>query len=163
MEARTGPAVAFLSHRSPADRLLSHSSKSRRARSHTVARMTERDVIVVPPAGGRRYELEAMRSRFLADGQETGDRYCVSEWWLESGEPGPGAHSHEANEELFYVLEGTMTFLAGDDVVDAPKGTFLRIPAGVVHDFKNRGDTRAGALNVFIPGGFERLIGQWTA
>jgi mannose-6-phosphate isomerase-like protein (cupin superfamily) len=125
--------------------------------------MTERDVIVVPPRGGRRYELEAMHSRFLADGEETGDRYCVSEWWLEAGEPGPGPHSHEANEELFYVLEGTMTFLAGEDVVDAPQGTFLRIPAGVVHDFQNRGDVLAGVLNVFIPGGFEPLIKQWTA
>jgi mannose-6-phosphate isomerase-like protein (cupin superfamily) len=125
--------------------------------------MTERDIIVVSPAGGRRYELEAMRSRFLADGEETGDRYCVSEWWLEAGESGPGPHSHEGNEELFYVLEGTMTFLAGEDVVDAPRGTFLRIPAGVLHDFQNRGDARAGVLNVFIPGGFEQLIRQWTA
>ena len=125
--------------------------------------MTERDLLVVPPAGGRRYELESMQSRFLADGDETGDRYCVSEWWLEGGTAGPGPHSHEANEELFYVLEGTMTFLVGADVVEAPRGTFLRIPAGVVHDFRNRGDARAGALNVFMPGGFERSIRQWTS
>jgi mannose-6-phosphate isomerase-like protein (cupin superfamily) len=125
--------------------------------------MTERDIIVVPPTGGRRYELQAMRSRFLADGEETGDRYCVSEWWLEPGEDGPGPHSHESNEELFYVLEGTMTFLVGDDVVEAPRGTFLRIPAGVLHDFRNGGEERAGALNVFMPGGFERLIRAWAA
>lgn len=125
--------------------------------------MNEHDIIVVPPEGGRGYELEAMRSRFLADGEETGDRYCVSEWWLEAGELGPGPHSHEANEELFYVLEGTMTFLAGDDVVDAPQGTFLRIPAGVVHDFRNHGAAPAGALNLFIPGGFEPLVRQWVS
>ena len=69
--------------------------------------------------------------------------------------PGPGAHSYEANEELFYVIEGTMTFLVGDQQVDAAAGTFLRIPAGVVHDFENRTPHRAGAFNVFIPGGFE--------
>ena len=140
----------------------SHSYKTPRPQSPTVAGMTERDILVVPPAGGRRYELEAMQSRFLADGDETGDRYCVSEWWLEAGEPGPGPHSHEANEELFYVLEGTMTFQAGEQLVDAPPGTFLRIPAGVVHDFSNRSDARAGALNVFMPGGFERLMKRWT-
>jgi len=39
--------------------------------------------------------------------------------------PGPGAHSHEANEELFYVIEGTMTFLVGDQQVDAAAGTFF--------------------------------------
>lgn len=125
--------------------------------------MTDREILVVPPAGGRRYELDAMRSRFLADGEETGDRYCVSEWWLEPGRTGPGPHAHEANEELFYVLEGTMTFQAGEELVDAAAGAFLRIPAGVVHDFRNRGDARAGVLNVFIPGGFESRYASWLA
>ncbi|ALS29588.1 RmlC-like protein [Paenibacillus sp. 32O-W] len=32
---------------------------------------------------------------------------------------GPGAHAHEENEELFDVLEGVMTLLAGDDYRDA--------------------------------------------
>jgi mannose-6-phosphate isomerase-like protein (cupin superfamily) len=79
-----------------------------------------------------------MRSLFLADGAETGDRYSVSIWWGEPGQPGPGPHAHAANEELFYVIDGTMTFQVGDRNVDAVAGTFLRIPAGVVHDFENR-------------------------
>jgi mannose-6-phosphate isomerase-like protein (cupin superfamily) len=123
--------------------------------------MTEHAILVVPPDGGRRYQLEAMRSRFLADGEETGDRYCVSEWWLEAGRSGPGPHSHEVDEELFYVLEGTMTFQAGEDLVDAARGTFLRVPAGTVHDFQNRTDARAGVLNVSIPGGFEAVMTTW--
>ncbi|HEY0022255.1 MAG TPA: cupin domain-containing protein [Longimicrobium sp.] len=111
--------------------------------------------IVLPPGEGRRYPCGPMHSVFLADGEEPGDRYSVSIWWVDAGRPGPGAHSHEANEELFYVIEGTMTFRVGDQHVDATAGTFLRIPAGVTHDFENRTATRAGALNVFIPGGFE--------
>ena len=112
-------------------------------------------VIVLGPGEGRRYPCGPMQSAFLADGEETGDRYSVSIWWVDPGKPGPGAHSHDANEELFYVIEGTMAFLVGDRWVDAPPGTFLRIPAGVTHDFANRTAQRAGALNVFIPGGFE--------
>ena len=54
-----------------------------------------------------------MRAVFKADGPETDDRYCVSEWWLDAGQPGPGPQSHEANVELFYVVEGTMSFLTG--------------------------------------------------
>jgi mannose-6-phosphate isomerase-like protein (cupin superfamily) len=96
-----------------------------------------------------------MHSEFLADGGETGDRCSVSIWSVQPGKPGPGAHSHEANEELFYVIEGTMTFRVGDELVDAPAGTFLRIPAGVTHDFENRTSHNAAALNVFMPGGFE--------
>jgi hypothetical protein len=60
------------------------------------------------------------------------------------GSAGPGAHSHETNEELFYVIEGTMTFLVGNQHVDATTGTFLRIPAGMTHDFENRTARPAG-------------------
>lgn len=87
-------------------------------------------VIVLPPGGGRRYACGPMQSVFLADGEETDSRYSVSIWWVDPNRPGPGAHAHEANDELFFVIEGTMTFLVGDRHVDAGAGTFLRIPAG---------------------------------
>ncbi|HEX7243803.1 MAG TPA: cupin domain-containing protein [Longimicrobiaceae bacterium] len=115
-------------------------------------------VLVLAPGAGRAYPLGAMHAVFKADGEETEDRYSVSEWWLDPRQPGPGPHAHEANEELFYVIEGTMTFQAGEAMVDAPRGAFLRIPAGVVHDFMNHTDARAGVLNVFLPGGFEEKM-----
>ena len=31
-----------------------------------------------------------------------------------------------------------MSFLVGDDWIDAPAGTFIRVPAGMTHDFRNR-------------------------
>jgi mannose-6-phosphate isomerase-like protein (cupin superfamily) len=116
------------------------------------------EVIVLPPGAGRSYQAGPMRAVFKADGEETDDRYCVSEWWLEAGDAGPGPHSHDDNVELFYVIEGTMSFLAGERWLDAPAGSFLRIPAGVMHDFQNRGTVRAGVLNVFLPGGFEVMM-----
>ncbi|MDF3907919.1 cupin domain-containing protein, partial [Paracoccus sp. AS002] len=72
-----------------------------------------------------------MTAVFKADEDETAARYSVSEWWLEPGADGPGAHAHESNDEIFYVIAGTVSFLAGEDWLDAPQGTFLRIPAGV--------------------------------
>ena len=119
--------------------------------------------IVLPPNAGRAYDLGSMRGVFKADGPETQDRYCVSEWSVEPQQSGPGPHHHEANEELFLVTEGTMTFLVGDNWIDAPRGTFLRIPAGVTHDFENRTDERAAAFNVFIPGGFEAPFAEGFA
>jgi mannose-6-phosphate isomerase-like protein (cupin superfamily) len=113
------------------------------------------ETIILPPGAGRAYDLGAIRGVFKADGPETDDRYCVSEWSVEPGSTGPGPHRHEDNEEVFLVTSGTMWFLVGEDWVEAPTGTFLRIPAGVTHDFENRGTERAVAFNVFIPGGFE--------
>jgi mannose-6-phosphate isomerase-like protein (cupin superfamily) len=119
--------------------------------------------IFLPPGAGRAYDAGPMYAVFKADGAETDDRYCVSEWWLEAGQPGPGPHSHEANEELFYVLEGTMSLLVGAEWIEGGRGSFLRIPAGTTHDFENRTGGRAGVLNVFIPGGFETLMPRIVA
>jgi mannose-6-phosphate isomerase-like protein (cupin superfamily) len=118
--------------------------------------------LVLAPGAGRAYAIGPMRGVFKADGPETGDRYCVSEWFVEPRASGPGPHRHEANEELFVVTEGTMWFLIGEDWIEAPRGTFLRVPAGVTHDFENRSDERAGAFNVFIPGGFEAPFSEWA-
>jgi mannose-6-phosphate isomerase-like protein (cupin superfamily) len=100
---------------------------------------------------------------FLADGAETSERYSISEWWLEPNTKGPGAHSHP-EDDVFYVVEGTMTFLLGERWVEAPRGSFVVAPGGTTHDFENRSDTRAGALNFSIPGGFEAdmpSIAEW--
>ena len=112
--------------------------------------------IVLPPGGGRFYDMGALQAVFKADEDETAQRYSVSEWWLEPHAAGPGAHQHEANDEVFYVIEGRPSLLVGDRWIDGERGAFFRIPAGVVHDFQNRTAERAGLLNVWIPGGFER-------
>ena len=125
---------------------------------------TGKGVLHLPPGEGRRYALGRMTAVFKADEDETDARYSVSEWWLEPGADGPGAHAHEGNDEIFYVIAGTVSFLAGEDWLDAPQGTFLRIPAGTAHDFRNRTAERVGLLNVFIPGGFEHdmpAIADW--
>jgi mannose-6-phosphate isomerase-like protein (cupin superfamily) len=59
-----------------------------------------------------------------------------------------------------------MSFLLGDRWVDAPRGSFVLAPGGTTHDFENRSDTRAGVLNISVPGGFETSmpgIARWFA
>jgi mannose-6-phosphate isomerase-like protein (cupin superfamily) len=124
------------------------------------------DALILEAGQGRIYNCGTMTAIFKADENETAEKYSISEWWLEPDSGGPGAHRHEENDEVFYVLEGTPSFLVGDKWIDAPKGTFLRIPAKTMHDFANRTSQKAGVLNFFIPGGFERnmpSIVQWFA
>jgi mannose-6-phosphate isomerase-like protein (cupin superfamily) len=123
----------------------------------------DHEPIILAPGAGRAYDVGPMRGVFKADGAETGDRYCASEWTLQPGAPGPGPHHHDANEEVFLVTAGTLWFRVGDDRIEAPAGTFLRIPPGVTHDFENRGDTPATAFNVYLPGGFEAPFSRWVA
>jgi len=119
--------------------------------------------VVLGPGGGRTYDLGRGRAVFKADGDETADAYSISEWWLEPHTHGPGAHSHP-EDDVFYVLEGTMSLMLGDEWIDATPGTFVLVPGGVLHDFANRSDAVAGMLNVSAPGPFEPempAIAEW--
>lgn len=113
-----------------------------------------RKAVILGPGEGRAYPMGRIAAVFKADGVETGAQYSISEWWLEPHTTGPGPHSHP-EDDIFFVVEGTMSILVGDEWTHAPRGSFLLIPGGVTHDFENRGDAKAGVLNFSIPGDFE--------
>ncbi len=115
--------------------------------------------LVLAPGAGRSYNMGRIFASFKADGAETAGRYSISEWWLEPHTTGPGAHAHD-EDDVFYVLEGTMSFLLGDEWIDAPKGSFVLAPGGITHDFENRSPMRAGVLNFSAPGNFEQHMPQ---
>ena len=116
---------------------------------------SNKDIILLKKGQGRKYNLGPMTAIFKVDEDETDNKYSVSEWWLEPNSEGPGAHSHENIVQTFYVLEGTISFFAGDKWIDAEAGTFIRIPENTMHTFANRTNKRTGFLNFDIPGGFE--------
>jgi mannose-6-phosphate isomerase-like protein (cupin superfamily) len=126
---------------------------------------TDRQPFVLAPGEGRSYPMGRISAVFKSDGAETAGRYSISEWWLDPHTQGPGPHSHP-EDDVFFVLDGTMSFLMGDDWVDAPPGSFVLVPGGFTHDFENRTSERAGMLNVSAPGDFEEHmpgIAEWFA
>jgi mannose-6-phosphate isomerase-like protein (cupin superfamily) len=119
--------------------------------------------VVLGPGEGREYPMGRLSAVFKADGRETARRYSISEWWLEPHTKGPGRHSHP-EDDVFYVLAGTMSVMVGTEWVEASAGSFVLVPGDVPHDFENRGSERAGMLNVSAPGDFEEHmpgIAQW--
>ena len=68
-------------------------------------------------------------------------------------------HVHAEEDDAFYILEGELTFTFGDDTAPAPPGTFVLIPPGVPHGFRNDGATPVRMLNIHAPGGFDARIG----
>ncbi|HVX22122.1 MAG TPA: cupin domain-containing protein [Acidimicrobiales bacterium] len=119
--------------------------------------------VVRGPGEGRAYPMGPLSAVFKADGAETERRYSISEWWLDPHTKGPGPHRHP-EDDVFYVLAGTMTVLVDADWIEATAGSFVLVPGGVTHDFENRGAEPAGMLNVSAPGDFEQHmpgIAQW--
>lgn len=126
-------------------------------------RSSAREPVVLGPGEGRTYEMGPLRAVFKADGKETDRGYSISEWWLDPHTRGPGDH-HHPEDDVFYVLAGTMSVMIGTEWVDAPAGAFVLVPGGTTHSFENRGDEPAGMLNVSAPGDFEQhmpAIAQW--
>ncbi len=116
-----------------------------------------RSVLVVTPDAGREYDMGRMRAVFFADGEETGQRYSISEWSLEANTEGPGAHSHP-DDHLFYVLEGTLSLFIDEERTEAPRGSYAVIPGGVSHDFNNVGTETCRFISINVPAGFEEMM-----
>lgn len=116
--------------------------------------MSARLPIVLAPGAGRAWAMGPIHAVFKADGDETRNTCAISEWWLAPHTQGPGAHAHD-EDDLFYVIEGTMSLRIGDTSTDLPRGGFALVPGGITHDFENRSVARAGVLNISVPGGFE--------
>ncbi len=47
----------------------------------------------------------------------------------------PPSHTHATEDEMFYVLEGTITFRCGTKSFDLEKGGFIFLPRGVEHSY----------------------------
>ncbi|MEC5384476.1 cupin domain-containing protein [Uliginosibacterium sp. H3] len=124
-----------------------------------------RDAVILEPGQGRAYPMGRIAAVFKADGAETQGRYSISEWSLEPHTQGPGPHSHD-EDDIFYVIEGTMSVLIGEHWTHATRGSFVLVPGGTLHDFENRTGERAAVLNLSIPGDFEQAmpgIAAWFA
>ncbi len=84
-----------------------------------------------------------------------GHSFEIHEW---TGS-GPGyLHVHFTDDEAWHILDGVLTFRLGNQMVEAPAGTTIFVPAGVPHDyFEANGPTRY--LIILTPR-LHRLIGE---
>jgi mannose-6-phosphate isomerase-like protein (cupin superfamily) len=69
------------------------------------------------------------------------------------------AHIHDEEDDAFFIIEGEMTFIFGEEEASAPPGTFVLVPPGIEHAFRNDGDVPVRMFNIHAPGGFDERIG----
>jgi quercetin dioxygenase-like cupin family protein len=65
------------------------------------------------------------------------------------------------------VIAGTLSVMfAEDGWSQAPRGSYVIIPAGIAHAFENQGEEPVGFISFNVPGGFEEKmagIAAWMA
>jgi uncharacterized cupin superfamily protein len=78
--------------------------------------------------------------------------FVIKEWSL-APYPDDQAppHVHYRSDEAFYVLDGELEVLEGDQRRILTTGELALIPAGTVHTFANRGPATARILVVMTP------------
>lgn len=109
------------------------------------------------PNEGRRIGVVGDVYRFLATGEDTDGKYATFEAIVPPGN-GPPPHIHSREEESFLVLEGEMTFQLGEERIVAGEGTFLNMPVGSLHCFRNESNKTARLLITVAPAGLEKMF-----
>jgi quercetin dioxygenase-like cupin family protein len=98
---------------------------------------------------------------FKARGEDTDGRLLAIENVIAPLD-GPPLHSHDNEDEFWYVIEGTLRFQLGDEKAEAQQGSFVFVPRGTPHAFQNIGDAPARILVMFNPAGMERFFDEFA-
>ncbi|MET0429091.1 MAG: cupin domain-containing protein [Microvirga sp.] len=98
------------------------------------------------------------RATIRVPSDQVGGRFAIVESRLAPNAATP-LHSHR-EEEIFEILEGTVTFVCGGERFEARSGAIVIAPAGVAHLWANLSGGPARMRVLFFPGGVERLLGS---
>lgn len=119
-----------------------------------LVRRPESGQFIQGPAGGR--------LRFQVRGTDTGGRLTALVNDIAPGD-GPPLHVHEACDESWWIIEGMLRFRLGDEIAEAPAGSFVFVPRGTPHCFQNAGSVTARILVLFAPSGMEHFFDAFAA
>ena len=72
----------------------------------------------------------------------------------------PPPHIHSAQDEVFYVIEGTFAVRCGDQTWEAGPGSLVFLPRQVPHSFVVSDDGPGRTLLINAPAGFADVIAE---
>jgi quercetin dioxygenase-like cupin family protein len=91
-----------------------------------------------------------------ATAADTGGQMTIVEVTEHPGAESP-LHVHHRDDEGFWILEGDVTFVVGDETIEATAGDYVFGPRDIPHRF-TVGDRGCRMLFIMVPGGMEELI-----
>jgi quercetin dioxygenase-like cupin family protein len=113
------------------------------------------DDLVLPPGAGKLIWVQGLGVRSMLTGEQTGGRFALVEHPIKPKALAAPLHTHTAEDEISYILEGEVGVQIGERVLRATAGTLVFKPRGVPHAFWNAGEAPARLLDLISPAGFE--------
>ena len=92
------------------------------------------------------------RVHYLATTVSTDGLFGLYRWEMAAAASGPGPHFHRTLAESFYVLDGAIEIFDGRSWVESAPGSFIHVPPGGIHGFRNASGAPASMLIHFAPG-----------
>ena len=94
---------------------------------------------------------------FKVSSEDTGGMYALTDSVVPpQGETPP--HVHHREDEAFWVLDGELEIFVGEDTFRASAGSFVHLPKGIRHAYKNVGTGPARFLTLIVPAGLEKFF-----
>ncbi len=106
--------------------------------------------IFFEPGEGQLVSARGSRMTFKAVKQTTDGAFSFMERELPVSNRRPQPHRHEGPEG-FYVIEGSIEFIVGDERRIGGPGFWVLVPGGVAHTFGNAGEVPARLLIIHAP------------
>jgi quercetin dioxygenase-like cupin family protein len=106
----------------------------------------------------RQYTHAGALIHVKATARETNRANSLIELTIPARFPGAPLHYHQTFVESFYVLEGEIQIMRGNENLTATPGRLVHIPMGVVHGFQNAADQPARLLVICTPGGHDTFF-----
>jgi quercetin dioxygenase-like cupin family protein len=100
--------------------------------------------------------------KILVRGEESGGRVGIVESVMAAGAAGPPLHVHDF-DEVFFVVEGELTFQVGEKRISARAGELAFAPGATPHTVANLSAQPARYVLVCTPAGFEREFARRAA
>ena len=91
---------------------------------------------------------------FLASGEQTNNLFSLIYIEVHKGNE-PPAHTHQREDESYYILEGSIRFCVFETVIDAKAGDFIHLPKVIPHKFELQSDY-VKELMWITPSGLEK-------
>ncbi|MCM3629879.1 quercetin 2,3-dioxygenase [Paenibacillus glycanilyticus] len=92
----------------------------------------------------------------LVSGEDTNGEFCVVHCSANEND-GPPLHIHGNEDESFYVLDGELEMILGDDTFLVQPGEYVFAPRGIPHTFKVK-SKKARFLVTAYPAGFDSFV-----
>jgi quercetin dioxygenase-like cupin family protein len=116
--------------------------------------------VIVPPNGGHAVRAFGNEILFKLTAEQTAGSLSLGLATVPAGSDGPPPHVHDAEDELFLIVDGQYRVCVDGAWSDAGPGSVVYLPRGIAHTFHVVGAQDGRHWVLTKPGGFDRFYAR---